>query len=340
MRLAEPYLLVLLVLVAGLLYVSLRRHRPAVIAYSAIQDLTALAPSLMTRLRRALPVLRALALIACVVALARPQWGVEATKIYRQGIAIAMVVDTSSSMAALDLQINDRQTNRLDVVKQTFRAFIEGDEQNLDGREGDLIGMLTFARYADGLSPLTLDHEALLALLEHVKIVPLPEEDGTAIGDAIVLGIERLRQVEGASRVMIVLTDGSNNAGDIDPLQAAQIAKALGIKIYTIGAGSRGAALMPVRARDGGTEFRMTQVFIDEYTLSEVAKLTDGQYFRASDAAALHGIYAEIDRLEKTTNVAEKFQRYAEGFPLAVLIGLGFLALEIVLVNTRLRTVP
>ena len=264
MRLAEPYLLVLLVLVAGLLYVSLRRHRPAVIAYSAIQDLTALAPSLMTRLRRALPVLRALALIACVVALARPQWGVEATKIYRQGIAIAMVIDTSSSMAALDLQIDDRQTNRLDVVKQTFRAFIKGDEQNLDGREGDLIGMLTFARYADGLSPLTLDHEALLALLEHVKIVPLPEEDGTAIGDAIVLGIERLRQVEGASRVMIVLTDGSNNAGDIDPLQAAQIAKVLGIKIYTIGAGSRGA----------------------------------------------------------------------------VLIGLGLLALEIVLVNTRLRTVP
>ena len=295
MRLAEPYLLVLVV---GPLYVSLRRHRPAVIAYSAIQDLTALAPSLMTRPRRALPVLRALALIACVVALARPQWGVEATKIYRQGIAIAMVVDTSSSMAALDLQIDDRQTNRLDVVKQTFRAFIEGDEQYLNGREGDLIG------------------------------------------DAIVLGIERLRQVEGASRVMIVLTDGSNNAGDIDPLQAAQIAKALGIKIYTIGAGSRGAALMPVRARDGGTEFRMTQVFIDEYTLSEVAKLTDGQYFRASDAAALRGIYAEIDRLEKTTNVAEKFQGYAEGFPLAVLIGLGFLALEIVLVNTRLRTVP
>ena len=337
MRLAEPYLLVL---VAGPLYVSLRRHRPAVIAYSAIQDLTALAPSLMTRPRRALPVLRALALIACVVALARPQWGVEATKIYRQGIAIAMVIDTSSSMAALDLQIDNRQTNRLDVVKQTFRAFIEGDEQNLDGREGDLIGMLTFARYADGLSPLTLDHEALLALLEHVKIVPLPEEDGTAIGDAIVLGIERLRQVEGASRVMIVLTDGSNNAGDIDPLQAAQIAKALGIKIYTIGAGSRGAALMPVRARDGGMEFRMTQVFIDEYTLSEVAKLTDGQYFRASDAAALRGIYAEIDRLEKTTNVAEKFQQCAEGFPLAALIGLGLLALEIVLVNTRLRTVP
>ena len=250
-----------------------------------------------------------------------------------------MVVDTSSSMAALDLQLDGRQSNRLDVVKHTFRTFVQGGA-SLAGRPGDLIGMVTFARYADSLTPLTLDHDTLVTLLDQIHIVSLPEEDGTAIGEGIALGIERLRNLTTTSKVMILLTDGANNAGETEPVQAAQIAKALGIKIYTIGAGTRGIAPVPVRRRDGTMVLKRTRVFIDEDTLKNIATITGGHYFRATDSAGLEAIYAEIDALEKTANVAEQYQQYAERFGLALLPGLGLLLLEMVLVNTRFRTLP
>jgi Ca-activated chloride channel family protein len=339
MRLADPYALLLLLLVPLLFLLRRRQQRLAAISYSAIQELKSLSPSVVTRLYQALPLLRALVLILCIVALARPQEGLKATRVYSEGIAIVMVVDISSSMAALDLQLNGQQRNRLDVVKQTFRNFARGGE-NLNGRDGDLIGMVTFARYADSISPLTLDHDTLLRLLEQVELVTLPEEDGTAIGEAIALGVARLRDSTAKSRVMILLTDGANNAGETEPVQAARIAKALGIKIYTIGAGTRGIAPVPVRTRDGHTVLRRMQVFVDERTLKEIAEITGGQYFRATDSEALQAIYAEIDRLETTTNVAEQYQQYAERFALFVLPGLALLLLEIVLVTTRFRTLP
>jgi Ca-activated chloride channel family protein len=340
MRLADPQALLLLLLVPPLLWWVSRRQAPVGVAYPALGELVRLPRSWPARLRAALPWLRALVLILIIVALARPQWGVEATKIQREGIAIAMVVDVSSSMGALDLQLGDRQANRLDVVKETFRAFVTGDDGALVGREGDIIGMITFARYADALSPLTLDHAALLGLLDQVEMVALPDEDGTAIGDGMVLGIERLREAAGVSKVMILLTDGSHNAGDVEPMQAAQIAAALGIKIYTIGAGTRGIALVPTRDRDGSVNYAPTQVFIDEFTLERIANLTGGQYFRATDAAALRSIYGEIDRLEKARHLAESYQTYIDAFPAVVAAGLGLLLLEVLLVNTRLRTAP
>lgn len=339
MRLAAPSVLLLLFLVPLVLFLCRRQRRPAAIAYSAVQELAALPPSVMTLLRRALPLLRALVLILCIVALARPQQGLRATKVYSEGIAIVIVVDISSSMGALDLQLDGRQSNRLEVVKQTFRRFVQGGT-NLAGRDGDVIGMVTFARYADSLSPLTLDHDTLLALLDQIEIVALPEEDGTAIGEAIALGVERLQDSTAKSRVLILLTDGSNNAGATAPVQAAQIAKALGVKIYTIGTGTRGVAPVPVRTNDGRLVLRQMRVTIDERTLKEIATVTAGQYFRATDSAALQAIYAEIDRLEKTANVAEQYQEYAERFPLFVLPGLILLLLEVVLINTRLRTIP
>jgi Ca-activated chloride channel homolog len=291
-------------------------------------------------MRKALPWLRALVLILLITALARPQWGVEATKIQREGIAIAMVIDVSGSMAALDLQIGERQANRLDVVKETFRDFVAGDNGALPGREGDIIGMITFARYADAMSPLTLDHNALIGLLDQVEIVQLPEEDGTAIGDGMVAGIELLRGAAGVSKVMILLTDGSHNAGDAEPIEAAQIASALGIRIYTIGAGTRGIALMPSRNRDGSINYVPGQVFIDEFTLERIATMTGGRYFRATDEAALRAIYGEIDRLEKARHVAESYQKYVDAFGPLLALGLGLLLLEVMLVNTCLRTVP
>ncbi len=178
--------------------------------------------------------------------------------------------------------------------------------------------MVTFARYADNISPPTLDHEALLGLLDQVDIVALPPEDGTAIGDALIRAIDMLEQAKSASKAIILLTDGSYNAGEVEPLVAAQLAAAYGIRIHAIGAGSRGTALMPVAAVDGGTDYLPSEVTIDEATLEQVAGLTGGKYFRATDAAALRAIYAEIDRLEKAPNVAEHQQRYVDLYPLVI----------------------
>jgi Ca-activated chloride channel homolog len=274
-----------------------------------------------------------------VVAIARPQWGVEAVQVQREGIAIAMVIDISSSMSAVDLTIGDEPSDRLEAVKTVFRDFVAGTG-GIAGREGDAIGMVTFARFADVITPPTHDHEALLALLDQVEIVALPSEDGTAIGDGIVRGIEMLRSAGSAARVLILLTDGSNNAGEIEPLAAAQIASAMGIRIYAVGAGTRGTAMVPVPAAGGGITYLPTQVSIDEETLTQIAALTGGSYFRATDADTLRGVYAEIDRLEKTQTVALTYQRYVEVFPLALAFALALLVVEIGLVSTRLRTVP
>ena len=319
MTLGSPLALLGLLLVPLVLLFSRRRQRPAAIAYSALHDLTALPRSFATRLREALPLLRAVVLVLCVAALARPQQGLEPTRIYSDGIAIVMVVDISSSMSTPDAVLDGQASSRLDLVKQTFRDFVHGGS-GLGGRAGDLIGMVTFARYADSVCPLTLDYETLLSLLDQVAIVPQAEEDGTAIGEAMALGIERLQGSEAPGRVMILLTDGTNNAGATPPLQAAQIAKALGVKIYAIGTGNKGA--------------------IDERTLLEIAARTGGQYFHATDDEALHRIYAAIDRLETTATVSEHHRQYIERFAWFLLPALGLLLLEMLLVNTRLLSIP
>lgn len=342
MRFDEPWLLLLLVAVPALFLWTRRRNRPATVGYTSTGDLGSLGRTFMTRLRALLPWLRLLVLALCIVALARPQWGQQVTRIYRDGIAIVMVVDVSSSMGALDLQIGEEQANRLDVVKETFRGFVEGGdgEGAESGREGDLIGMVTFARFSDNLSPLTLDHDALLLALDEIDIVQIADEDGTAIGDAVVMGAELLQRAGAKSRVMIVLTDGSNNAGNATPLDSAAAARALGIKMYTIGTGTRGVAMTPVRQSDDKVVVVPTQVFIDERTLTDMAEATGGRYFRATDGAALQAIYDEIDRLEKSTNVAEQYQRYIEGYPALLLAALLLLLGEAALVNTRLRALP
>jgi Ca-activated chloride channel family protein len=339
MRFANPEALLLLLL--PVLILILRRGRaPLAIGFPVSGELRHLPSSLALRLHRALPWLRAVILGLVVVAVAGPQWGVQTTSIEREGIAIAVVIDTSSSMGAIDLRLDDRPSNRLEVVKATLRDFVTGREVEQGGRAGDAIGMVAFARYADTISPPTLDHEALLGLLDQVDIVELPTEDGTAIGDALVRAIDLLDKAAGASKAIILLTDGSYNAGEVEPLVAAQLAGAYGIRINAIGAGSRGTALMPVAAPDGGIEYLSSEVTIDETTLEQIAELTGGRYFRATDGAALRTIYAEIDRLEKAPNVAEHQQRYVELYPLVIALGLSLLLFEIVMINTRLRALP
>ena len=340
MRFADPMMLALLALVPMLILLQFfRGNRPSV-KVPGLGDFRHVPKTWAVYLQPILPLLRLLALTACIIALARPQWGLETTRIVGEGIAIAMVVDISTSMSAIDLEIDEKKVNRLEVVKKAFRAFVEGDGEEGRGREGDLIGMFSFARFADSLSPMTLDHEALVKVLDEVKIVELPEEDGTAIGDALVLSAEELRGVATTSKVLILLTDGSNNAGDTDPADAARVAEAFGIKVYAIGAGSQGQAMMPQVSQDGSISYHPTQVYIDEYMLTQVAEITGGRYFRATDSKGLEAIYSEIGRLEKSKNIGEQYQRYTEGFPWVLGLALIFLFTEITLSTTRLSRIP
>ena len=343
MRFETPWVLLLLAALPALHLWLRRRDRPLCVDYTATGDLAALGTTFWSRLRAMLPWVRLLALALCIAALARPQWGQQVTRIYRDGIAIVMAVDISSSMGALDLRIGEEAANRLDVVKETFRGFVKGGEDGAaegGGREGDLIGTVAFARFGDNLSPLTLDHDALLLALDEIGIVQIAEEDGTAIGDAVVMATELLQRAGAKSKVMILLTDGSNNAGNADPAEAAAAAAALGVKIYAVGAGTRGTAMTPVRQADGNTILVPTQVFIDEHTLRNMAEATGGRYFRAEDEAALRAIYEEIDRLETSTNVAEQYQRYIEGYPALLLCALLLAFGEAALRTTRLRALP
>ena len=338
MILEFPWALALLVLVPVVLLAGRGSARRAALGYPATRALAALAPSRRARLARALPWLRALALSLCALALADPRLGLEAARIERQGIAIALVLDTSSSMEAEDLALGDEPANRLEVAKGALRSFVAGAGGEGRGRAGDAIALVAFARFADAFSPLTLDHRALLASLDEIRVVPLPEEDGTALGDAMVLASDLLRRADADSRVMILLTDGNHNAGDVEPLDAAHVAKTFGIRIYAIGAGSTGLA--PASAPTGAAPLPAAPVFSDDDLLRQVAEVTGGRAFRATDGEALMRVTAEIDRLETSTNTADHYQRRVPVFPALLLAALALLTLEAGLANTVLRTAP
>ncbi len=309
-----------------------------------------------SRARWILPTMRSLAAAILVLGLARPIKANEQTRIFVEGIAIELVVDRSGSMMALDFSRTNREMDRLDAVKLVATEFIRGGG-GLAGRPNDLVGLVTFARFADSLSPPTLDHDYVIEALDAIRPATSQGEDGTAIGEGVALAAERLRDLEEGrkddpsrrikSRVIILLTDGENNAGDIDPMAAAELARTLGVRIYTIGVGSRGMAPMPVQT-PFGTQYVNQPVSIDEDLLRRMAELTGGEYFRAIDERSLRDIYERIDALEKT---ATEERRYLQSTALAVepfrvagvevpplLIGVVILlGLELLLAQTRLR---
>jgi len=275
-------------------------------------------PTLRQRLLWLPRALFLLALLFLIISLARPREGRQQTVTQSEGIAIEMVVDRSGSMQALDFRIEGQHVDRLTAVKNVAGKFVTGD-QSLDGRVGDLVGLVTFAGYADGITPPTLDHGFLTSSLNQTEIVTARSEDGTAIGDAIALAVEKLtaldenRDEKVKSKIIILLTDGENTAGELEPLAAAELARSLGIKIYTIGVGTKGQAPIPVRDPFSGRQrIRMMPVNIDEVTLKKVAEVTDGKFFRAVDTDSLAGIYKEIDLLEKTNVETENFVDYRE----------------------------
>jgi Ca-activated chloride channel family protein len=271
------------------------------------------------------------ALALFVVALARPRLGRGTAEIEASGIDIILALDVSGSMEALDFKLMGQPANRLEVVKNVVAKFV-------GQRPNDKLGMLAFAGRPYLVSPLTLDHEFLAKRLADLKMGQV--EDGTAIGSAIASAVSHLRDSSAKSRVIILLTDGMNNAGAVNPLTAAEAAKALSMKIYTIGAGTRGDAPFPVRDAFGRTHLQTMKVEIDEDMLREVATATGGQSFRATDTNSLEKIYESINQLETTTRKLKQYQQYDELYLWFLVPGIGVLLLEWLLLQTRFRRLP
>ncbi len=353
-RFQDPLWLLLLVPIAALAWWSMRR-RPAAVVYSDVALLRALPTTAAQRIRRLLPWLAVAGMALLVVAMARPQRGKEDFRVQAEGIAIEMCIDRSGSMHAMDFKIDDEPAERLDVVKKTFREFVDGDRHaGLPGRPDDLIGLVDFGGFVETKCPLTLDHGALDQLLDTVQIADTKRDPSgqpldpkfvgpdckTAIGDALATAVDRLKNVKAKSKVVILLSDGASNAGELPPEEAAKIAKTFGIKVYTIGIGSTGMAPMQVQDMFGRKMVRVVPLEFDERTLRMIADTTGGQYFEANDTESLKNVYAEIDKLEKTVSEGRVYTQYREFYEYALFPGLALLLVQITLVSTRFRTLP
>ncbi len=323
---AHPWLLLLLAVLPAWQVYRLRRRRALLFSRAAAAGL--IGSRMIRRIARLPEWLRAGALVALVVASAGPRTGVSATEIEAQGISIALVVDISTSMLAEDFH----PQNRLTVAKSQVADFIRG-------RHYDRIGLVAFAGEALTQVPLTIDYDVIYRALDQLQAGML--DDGTAIGTAIATAANRLRRSPGQSRVMIVMTDGENNRGEIDPVTAARAAAAYGIKVYTIGVGSEGVAPIPIaRGMFGGYQYANLPVHIDEDLLREIARITNGQYFRATNEAALDSIYGRIDNLEKTTVKVRRYTDYTPRHLPLVLLAAALLAAEWVLLGSRWGRIP
>ena len=326
-------------LLAPLVFIEVNR-RSASVAFSSLALVAGGRRSLRERLVWLPAALLALATLALALALAGPRTGNAVSQVEREGIAIAVVVDRSGSMEARDFVRGDTSTSRLDVVKRIFRDFVKGGGNFGDGRPDDLIGIVAFARYADGLCPLTLDHGSAVAILDDIKTPEDPSEDGTAVGDGLALAVERLRRQQTASKVAILLTDGVSNAGDIEPREAAELAARFGIRVYTIGAGYNGFAPFPVRRADGRVSLQRVPVEIDEVTLRQIAEKTGGRYFHATDEAGLREVVAEIGQLERSKVAELRYLEYEHHYRSFVAAALAATALSWLLASSWLRRLP
>jgi Ca-activated chloride channel family protein len=252
----------------------------------------------------------ALGVVALGIALTGPRAGDRSARVRREGIAVMMAIDVSGSMRALDLSEKNRELTRLDAVKQTFEHFVLGGD-SLAGRPDDAIGLVAFASYAETRSPLTLDHGNLAAAARQLAFAR-DDEGGTAVGAGLELAVQRLAEFKAKSKVAILLTDGESNVHDIDEDTAIDDAIKAGVKVYTIGAGTKGRAPIRIPRRDGTSELMQVEVSIDEGLLRKIADRTHGQYFRATDHAGLIKVYEAIDRLERTALEENRLTEYRE----------------------------
>jgi Ca-activated chloride channel family protein len=308
-----------------------RRGPIAAIEYSDVSLAREVARASRNRIGRLLWVLPILACALMIAGLARPQRAHSRTEVTANGIDIVLGLDVSGSMQALDFKVDQQRISRIEVVKSVVSKFI-------DERPDDRIGLIAFAGAPYLVSPITLDHDWLQQNLERVSIGAV--DDGTAIGSAIAACVNRLRLTPAKSKVVILLTDGVNNTGKISPLAAAEAAKAMGVKIYTVGVGVRGNAPIPIRDAAGYTRLITVKVDVDEKTLQAVADETGGKFYRATDTDSLQKIYEQINRFEKTAQTVQKFERTEELYPWALIPSLAILGLGLTLQQTWARRLP
>jgi Ca-activated chloride channel family protein len=327
----HPQFLWLLLLLPLIALLKGKRGRAAAIRIPSVDSARATGTRPKRSPGRVLRSLELLALAALMVALARPQFVRGNTEVEASGIDILLSIDVSGSMEAMDFTVNGKPVNRLEAVKDVVKNFI-------NERPNDRIGLVAFAGRPYLVSPLTHDHDWLERRLDGVNIGQI--EDGTAIGSAIASSVNHLRDQDAVSRIVILLTDGMNNSGKANPLTAAEAAKALGIKVYTIGAGTQGEAPIPMQDAFGATRMRMAKVDIDETTLIDVASATGGRYFRATDTDSLGDIYDEINKLETTTRAMKRYQNADELFAWALIPGLALLGAAMGLGETIWRRLP
>jgi Ca-activated chloride channel family protein len=327
-RFADPWVLGLLAILplGWLVRYRWTTRRAGTLRYSAVDAVKSTGAGRKRWALRVPVVLRTLALAALIFALARPQTGITSETILTEGIDIVIALDISTSMLAEDLT-----PNRLEAAKAVAAEFVSG-------RRNDRIGLVAFAGQAFTQAPLTLDYDVITTLAGELQ--PGMIEDGTAVGMGLATAVKRLQASNAESKVVILLTDGRSNSGEIGPVTAGQMAQALGIRVYTIGAGAVGTARMPVDDPFQGRVYVTTRVDVDEATLREIAELTGGQYFRATDTESLRAIWDEIDALETTEIEVENFTRYEERFPMVLALGFLLLATEVGLAQTVLRRLP
>ena len=328
-RFAAPWLLLALLIVPLVIarYLFALSRAKGSVRFSDLGMVRGIKPSFAARVRHLPFTLRVVALALLVVAFARPQSGSTHEEILTKGIDIVLAVDNSTSMSAEDL----KPRNRLAVAKEAVSRFIEG-------RSNDRIGLVVFAGRGYTRCPVTLDYNVLQELLAGVEMAT--QDEGTAIGMGLVTAINRLRDSDAKTRVIVLLTDGRNNRGEIDPLTAATLAQSLGIRVYTIGVGTKGEVPYPVQDPFFGKRYIYLKADIDEDALTAIAKSTGGRYFRATDSSTLQEIFRQIDGMEKTDVKVRHYVRYAELFPWLLWPGLAAFVVEVTLTGTRLRRLP
>ncbi len=325
MRFAYPIVLLLIPAIATLYVLARRRlrERRSHLVFPAAGDIRLIGQGRRARLQGVLPVLRAMAVVLAVVALSRPQFGEHEEKVLGEGIDIVLAVDVSGSMKAEDFQ----PKNRLEVAKLRAREFIAG-------RNGDRIGLVIFAADAYTKCPLTRDYGVLTGIVEQTDFDDVGDPNATAIGMAIATAANRLKNSEADSRVVILLTDGINNSGAVDPITASELCRSLDIKIYTIGVGSDGKVPFPETDVFGRKRYVYLESSLDEETLTQVARTSGGLYFRATDPKSLKLIYERISEMETTEIETQIYVRYAEAGPVLVLLALIALLVEALLSQT------
>lgn len=328
---AHPWFLLLLLVLPLAAWWRARQGKPAALLYSSVQLVSGVVSIKRSVATRVLHALRWVALALFIFGLARPQFVESETAVKASGIDIVVAIDLSGSMEAEDFELKGQRVNRLEIAKDVLKRFIQR-------RPGDRIGLVAFAGRAYVAAPLTLDHDFLLMNLDRLELHTI--EDGTAIGSGLSAAVNRLRDLKSKSKIVILMTDGVNNAGKIPPLTAAEAAQALAIKVYTIGVGTRGVAPVPRMDIFGRKVYAQAQVDIDEKTLTAVSEKTGGEYYRADNTDTLRKIYDRIDQLEKTEVETKRYVHVKELFYWVVGPALLFLIIEVLLGNTVWRKVP